>query len=493
MSLARKYRPKTFKELLGQDVICQIFENAFSTDKIPQGIVLHGIRGIGKTTTARIVARTLNCRAPDPKNRPCLTCESCIAMDTGSHLDVMEIDAASHTSVESMRNIIDSVRYKAVLGAYKIFIIDEAHMLSKSAFNALLKTLEEPPPHVVFILATTEMHKIPTTILSRCQKFELRPFDIDQIVSNLTKILDTEQKPYEEEGVRAIARYSNGSMRDALSLCDQMISHGSITSKTVQDTVGSVDYLFIIDLIEHILKGNTSVILGDLLEIFKKGRDPLMLIVQIMDVLYWIICEKNKASSMKGLLLNVQEEEKARYIVDQLPIAVFLQFWQILLKGYRDLKTAPNDEQAACVLLLQLCYVKDVLHPGNTSSLLPQESVTTTQPPTTQGLALALTEEDITIKTLEDLVMLLENKKEFILKTHLLRDMVITEVQKGSIKGYISKNLPSHAIKDLCQKLGEWTKMPWRFEILEKDEALLNHPVIQILKEHFPEGIAFSK
>ncbi len=467
LSLARRYRPKTFQDLLGQDILKNTLMNAFEQKKVPQGIVLHGIRGIGKTTTARIIARVLNCMSQE--NKPCLTCASCLAMDEGKHLDVIEIDAASHTSVDSMRNIIDSVRYKAVQGSYKVFIIDEAHMLSKSAFNALLKTLEEPPSHVVFILATTDMHKIPATILSRCQKFELKPFDTKGITDHLVHVLKQEHISFDLVGVQTIARMAKGSMRDALSLCDQAIALGSFDEKTIKNMVGSQDALKILDLIRSMLSGQVSEVIALTHHMSMDASDPCQVIQDIMDIFYWMILYKHDASQVSDLLLSQEEQTVAKVMADELSLTIFLQLWPMLLKEYQNLKISPAPWEALTVLCLRICYLKNLI----------------------QGTPVD-ENEIFHFSSFDQLIVFLDRHKEAVLKNHLLRDVVVTKISDGHIELYPSPHLPPSFKDKLISTLSSLTHMNWIVEIKNTPEDVLNHPIVTILKEAFPQGIAWE-
>jgi DNA polymerase-3 subunit gamma/tau len=467
LSLARRYRPKTLKDLLGQDILRNTLINAFDQHKVPQGIVLHGIRGIGKTTTARIIARALNCTSQDVK--PCLTCTSCMAMDEGKHLDVIEIDAASHTSVDSMRNIIDSVRYKAVQGFYKVFIIDEAHMLSKSAFNALLKTLEEPPSHVVFILATTDMHKIPATILSRCQKFELKPFDVKSIVDHLVYVLKHEHISFDPLGVQTIARMAKGSMRDALSLCDQAIALGSFDEKTIKDMVGAQDVLKILNLIRAMLSGQVSEVITLTHHMSEEGSDPCQVIQDVMDVFYWMILYKHDASQASDLLLSQEEQVVAKVMGDELTLTIFLQLWPMLLKEYQNLKISPQPWESLTVLCLRICYLKNLI----------------------QGTPVD-EHEVFHFSSFDQLIVFLDKHKEAVLKNHLLRDAVVTKISDGHIELYPSANLPTSFKDKLVSTLSSLTHMNWIVEMKNETADILNHPVVAILKDAFPNGIVWQ-
>ena len=292
--LARKYRPETFADLVGQDAMVRTLRNAFKADRIAQAFIMTGIRGTGKTTTARIIAKGMNCIGPDgeggPTTDPCGVCEHCKAIMEGRHVDVLEMDAASNTSVNDIREIIDSVHYRAASARYKIYIIDEVHMLSTAAFNALLKTLEEPPPHVKFIFATTEIRKVPVTVLSRCQRFDLRRVPTDLLVTHFAEICKKEGAEISDGALHIIARAADGSVRDGLSLLDQAIAHadGAIGEDRVRDMLGLADRTRTFDLLESVLKGEIAPALGELQSQYKDGADPASVIEDMLDLVHWL-------------------------------------------------------------------------------------------------------------------------------------------------------------------------------------------------------------
>ncbi|MEC9102657.1 MAG: DNA polymerase III subunit gamma/tau, partial [Pseudomonadota bacterium] len=292
--LARKYRPETFADLVGQEAMVRTLRNAFAADRIAQAFVMTGIRGTGKTTTARIIAKGMNCIGPDgtggPTTDPCGQCEHCVAIMEGRHVDVMEMDAASNTSVNDIREIIDSVHYRAASARYKIYIIDEVHMLSTSAFNALLKTLEEPPAHVKFIFATTEIRKVPVTVLSRCQRFDLRRIEPEVMIKLLRKIADAEGAEIAEDALFLITRAAEGSARDATSLLDQAISHGAgeTTAEQVRAMLGLADRGRVMDLFEMVMRGDAAGAIGELGAQYADGADPMAVLRDLAEITHWI-------------------------------------------------------------------------------------------------------------------------------------------------------------------------------------------------------------
>jgi DNA polymerase-3 subunit gamma/tau len=340
--LSRKYRPKNLKDLIGQDVLYETIKKSIDNNRIPHAFIFHGIRGIGKTTVARIIARCLNCEQ-GVTSSPCGTCKSCIAMDNDSHLDVMEIDAASRTGVDDVREIIDSSQYMPVVGKFKIFIIDEVHMLSKSAFNALLKTLEEPPSHVKFIFATTEIQKVPDTVLSRCMKFNLKPVSTEMIAAQIEKIAYLEEVSIENEAARLIATEAEGSVRDALSILEQAIvlsiESRTITRDIVVSMIGGAKSSDIEELLGLILSGNVSASLAKSIEILKNGSDPYIIYKNIQGQLYRIIV--SKASDKNSVNYNLSN---------------LLYIWQIFLQQLSNVKNSSYPDQALNAAIIIVAY-----------------------------------------------------------------------------------------------------------------------------------------
>ena len=313
--LARKYRPQTFDDLLGQDALVQTLTNAIKNNRLHHAYILTGIRGIGKTTTARIIAKALNCTGKDgqggPTIRPCGVCENCQAIAAGRHIDVMELDAASRTGVDDIREILDGVRYKPTNARYKIYIIDEVHMLSKNAFNALLKTLEEPPSHVKFIFATTEIRKVPITVLSRCQRFDLQRLSIENLMTLFTRILEKEQIAADNEALQIIAKAADGSARDGLSMLDQAISLGAgkVETGIVKNMIGLADRNQTFELFEQLVKGQTDALLGNIQEQYKNGANPLTILQDLVNITHMIAKAKIIPSSADEISLSENEKD----------------------------------------------------------------------------------------------------------------------------------------------------------------------------------------
>ena len=326
--LARKYRPETFADLVGQDAMVRTLKNAFAADRIAQAFIMTGIRGTGKTTTARIIAKGLNCIGPDgtggPTVEPCGQCEQCIAIAEGRHVDVMEMDAASRTGVGDIREIIDSVHYRAASARYKIYIIDEVHMLSTSAFNALLKTLEEPPAHVKFIFATTEIRKVPVTVLSRCQRFDLRRIEPEEMMAMLRRIADAEGAEIAEDALALITRAAEGSARDAQSLLDQAISHGAgeTTAEQVRAMLGLADRGRVLDLFDLVMKGDAAGALDELGRQYADGADPMAVLRDLAEVTHWVSVIKITPEAAEDPTVGPDERTRGQAMQEAVPVGV---------------------------------------------------------------------------------------------------------------------------------------------------------------------------
>lgn len=366
--LARKYRPQTFSELIGQDAMVKTLANAIERGRIAHAFLLTGVRGVGKTSTARLIAKALNCVGPDgqggPTINPCNVCEPCRAIAEGRHIDVVEMDAASHTGIDDVREIVDAVRYASVSARYKTYIIDEVHMLSKAAFNALLKTLEEPPEHVKFLFATTEVNKVPVTVLSRCQRFDLRRIPGEKLSAHFADVSRLEGVEVEPEALAMIARASEGSARDGLSILDQAIAHGagSVTSKQVRDMLGLADRGRIRRLLERILNGDAAAALVELDEAHELGIDPTELLRGLMESLH--SATRAKAGASVDALQSAEERESAAEIGRSLSWGAIHRLWQMLLKGLQDVEIAPDPREAAEMVLLRLIHAADMPDPA---------------------------------------------------------------------------------------------------------------------------------
>ena len=364
--LARKYRPETFADLVGQEAMVRTLKNAFASGRIASAFIMTGIRGTGKTTTARIIAKGMNCIGPDgqggPTVEPCGVCEHCTAIMEGRHVDVMEMDAASNTGVQNIRDaIIETVSYRAASARYKIFIIDEVHMLSTSAFNALLKTLEEPPEHVKFIMATTDIQKVPVTVLSRCQRFDLRRIEPEDMMALLRRIADAEGAQITDDALALITRAAEGSARDATSLLDQAISHGAgeTTAEQVRAMLGLADRGRVFDLLDLILKGDAAGALTELGNQYADGADPMAVLRDLAEITHWISVVKITPEAADDPTIAPAERDRGREMAAALPMRVLTRFWQMLLKILGEVAAAPNAMMAAEMGVIRLTHVAD--------------------------------------------------------------------------------------------------------------------------------------
>lgn len=365
--LARKYRPGGFDELVGQDALVRTLSNAFTTGRIAHGYMMTGVRGVGKTTTARIIAKALNCTSSDgPTMSPCGTCDDCRAIAEGSHVDVLELDAASRTKVEQMRELLDSVPYLPVQGRYKVYIIDEVHMLSNNAFNALLKTLEEPPERVVFIFATTEIRKVPVTVLSRCQRFDLKRVGAEALGGHLQRVTEAEGATVEPEAIQLIVRAAEGSVRDALSLLDQAIAHGAGTANAelVRDMLGLADGMRVLDLFADMMAGKAAEALGGLRGLYDSGADPQQVLQDLLEITHWLSAMKIAPGSEARDARPEQELNRGKELADRLSMATLSRCWSLLLKGVQEARSAPSPISAAEMTIIRLVHAADMPDPA---------------------------------------------------------------------------------------------------------------------------------
>jgi DNA polymerase-3 subunit gamma/tau len=403
--LARKYRPRSFEDLIGQEAMVRTLKNAFALKRIAQAYMLTGVRGVGKTTTARILARALNYSRPGEEIGPTIDIaipgEHCQAILESRHMDVVEMDAASNTGIDDIREIIESVKYMPAYARYKVFIIDEVHMLSKAAFNGLLKTLEEPPPHVKFVFATTEIRKVPVTVLSRCQRFDLRRVDIALLKAHFARIAELEGQRIEDEALTLIARLAEGSVRDGLSLLDQAFALGAghVTGEYVKSMAGLADGVRIFELLETILKGEVAAALHTLNALYDAGADPLQLLTDLAGAVHTVTLIK--AAGTASAALAQAEKERAAALAAKLPVAALTRAWQMLLKGLEEAGRAPRAIAAAEMIVIRLCYVADLPPPGDLVKMLaPGQQRTADERPQTAPRS-AASAETSTARVLE--------------------------------------------------------------------------------------------
>lgn len=457
--LARKYRPSNFNELKGQEFLVTTLVNAIKLDRVAHTFLFTGIRGSGKTTTARIIAKTLNCESAITENNviiPCNQCKNCAAFLTNNHPDVIELDAASRTGVDDVRNLIENTQYSPLLGKFKIYIIDEIHMLSTSAFNALLKTLEEPPEHVKFIFATTELRKIPLTILSRCQKFELRRLTINEIVKHLNEILKREKIDADKDAIHLIASHAGGSVRDSLSLLDLVISNANnnkITISQIKSLLGLTDNSQIIDIFESLISGNTTNSISQVKELYYAGKDLSNLPQQLMILVHTISKIKLKIS-LDELEYDQTETDKLEALAEKLNIASLTIFWQILYKSISELQTSSNLLISTEMLMIRLCHISNIPTPADLIEKLKNSSpiIHTTKEVTTPKIQL---------NSFKDLVQLFFTKREMLLYHYLVNDVHLIEFAPLNLKIRQTSNTTQNFLNKITALLYEWTGEKW--------------------------------
>ncbi len=491
--LARKYRPKTFTDLIGQDALVRTLTNAFATGRIAQAYMLTGVRGVGKTTTARLIARALNYPTGATVDMPEIT-PQCEAILESRHMDVIEMDAASNTGVDNMREIIDSVRYAPVSVRTKVYIIDEVHMLSKSAFNALLKTLEEPPPHVKFIFATTEIRKVPVTILSRCQRFDLKRLDASLLMQHYGRIAQLENVVADEDALRMIARAAEGSVRDGLSLLDQAIAYGDgkVQATHVEAMLGIADRALVIDLFESVAAGKTAEALALINKQHDAGCDPETVLADLADFTHFVTRLKVvRASAMADGARTESEKTRGAGFADSIAMSHLTRMWQMLLKGYAETQTAPQPILAAEMLVVRICYAsnlpsgedlaklaaKSTPAPAQTSvssvvetlrrdatrhdvagnvALAAQPSAAASSTGSVEGI-----KQSDTINSFADVVALADLKRDIKLKSDLERCVRPISVKLGQIEVALEPGTHPGLPGELSRKLEAWTGRRW--------------------------------
>ena len=487
--LARKYRPQNFDDLIGQDAMVRTLRNAFSSGRIPQAWILTGVRGVGKTTTARILARGLNYALQDGTGGPTVDLKDegihCRAIMESRHVDVLEMDAASHTGIDDVKQITDGVRYAPASARYKVYIIDEVHMLSEKAFNAFLKTLEEPPPHAKFVFATTEIRKVPVTILSRCQRFDLRRVEGTVLSGHLRRICNAEGVAIEDEALAMIARAAEGSVRDSLSLLDQAIAHGAgaVDAETVRTMLGLADRGRIIDLFAHLVGGDLPAALNEFRDQYDSGADPVQILSELAEFSHFVT--RLKAVPTLADDASVSEVERRRGLeLSALSMKTLSRFWQMLLKGIAETKDAPKPVAAAEMALVRMAYAADLppldevlkglSHGGGSSGAgvsrpAPSGGGTRAQ---ASNLALASRSETIiaprterepgiALARFEDLVALAHEKRDIAMKIALERDVRLVRFEDGRLEFNAARGASPHLAQDLSKRLNEWTGKRW--------------------------------
>ncbi len=530
--LARKYRPETFADLVGQDAMVRTLKNAFEADRIAQAFIMTGIRGTGKTTTARIIAKGMNCIGLDgqggPTTEPCGQCEHCTAIMEGRHVDVLEMDAASRTGVNDIREIIDSVRYRAASARHKIYIIDEVHMLSTSAFNALLKTLEEPPEHVKFIFATTEIRKVPVTVLSRCQRFDLRRIEPEDMIGLLQRVATSENAQIAEDALALIVRAAEGSARDATSLLDQAISHGAgeTTAEQVRSMLGLADRGRVLDLIDMILRGDAAGALTELSAQYADGADPLAVLRDLAEITHWVSVVKITPDAAEDPTISPDERARGRQMAEALPIRVLSRMWQMLLKALEEVAAAPNAMMAAEMAVIRLTHVADLPSPeemvrklqdapptsgsaparpsptpdgGNGDARAVSTTATGASPAPAQAPDMALAR----YPTFEHVYELIRANRDMRLQREVETGLRLVSYQPGRIEFQPTDEAPADLSQRLGRQLQMWTGNRWAVTIVndgggqtidevqnaEKyalEAAAKDHPMVQAVLARFP-------
>ncbi|MTI44635.1 DNA polymerase-3 subunit gamma/tau [Roseibium hamelinense] len=515
--LARKYRPKTFEDLVGQEPMVQTLENAFETGRIAQAWMLTGVRGVGKTTTARILARGLNYEVPGQTDKPTVKLEHegvhCRAIMEGRHVDVIEMDAASHTGIGDIREIIDASRYRPASARYKVYIIDEVHMLSNAAFNGLLKTLEEPPEHVKFIFATTEIRKVPITVLSRCQRFDLRRIDQAKLTGLLRRISDAESIQISDEALLMIARAGEGSARDSLSLLDQAMAHGAgaIEADDLRQMLGLADRARVIDLFEHIMHGRVAEALDELSGQYEVGADPAVVLTDLADFTHLVTRMKIAPRAADEGSVTEVERVRGQAFAETLSIRLLSRAWQILLKGLQEVQAAPKPLSAADMVLVRLAYAADLPDPGEALLKLQQggpvqgagaqsappggpppqggpSAQTDAGPklkaiaggasrvqPAAQGVpeheplrAVAQAEPEppaLILRSLQDCAALASEKRDIPMKVAIERQMRLVKIEQGRIEIQPTPDAPADIAGEFGRKLTDWTGTRWMVSI----------------------------
>jgi DNA polymerase III subunit gamma/tau len=502
--LARKYRPSSFDDLIGQDAVVRTVSNAFETGRIPQAWILTGVRGVGKTTTARILARALNYELPDGSikaptiHMPTLGVH-CQAIMESRHMDVLEMDAASHTGVDDVRQINDSVRYAPASARYKVYIIDEVHMLSTAAFNAFLKTLEEPPEHAKFVFATTEIRKVPVTVLSRCQRFDLRRVDADVLMKHLANIAGKENVDAEPEALGIIARAAEGSVRDSLSLFDQAIAHaaGVVRADAVRQMLGLADRTRVIDLFDQLTRGDIASAFREFREQYDTGADPIVVLSDLAEFVNFVTRVKIVPATADNVAFGETERLRARDFAAKLSMRVLSRMWQMLLRGITEVQAATRPAAAAEMVLVRIAYVADLPTPDEAIRMLEQsggaspvatsgaaprsvsavpsssmQSAPPRAPPRSSADAsprpqisepMADTQSAPVLKlnSFAEIVALAAERRDLMTRAALEADVRLVRIEDGRLEVALERSAARTLINDLSRKLEQWTGRRW--------------------------------
>ena len=526
--LARKYRPQKFEDLIGQELLVKILSNAINNDRLAHAYILTGVRGVGKTTTARLIAMSINCKNRDKKNcEPCGNCDSCKSTTSDSNLDVIEIDAASNTGVDDIREIIDNVKYKPVIGDYKIFIIDEVHMLSKSAFNALLKTLEEPPEHVKFIFATTEIKKVPITVLSRCQRFDLHRIENKILSDHLLKISKLENIDIDLDAISLIVRSADGSVRDGLSLLDQAITspNEKVDSQTVISMLGLADREKIFNLIEIILEGDALGAINKYKELYELGADIAMIFDELLNVVHFLVQIKIAPDLKDDIYIPEFERNKGAELSSKMTLNNLNIIWQILFKGYQELQNSSHLYQHGEMIILRIIYLHDGPSPEDLIKKMDKEVVEKEhleknielQNEANEGNKVLnfnenkkeiLPKENVNIKHVQDFrhfVDMFFKNREGLLHTKLYNDVQLVSFKEGEVTLNTSKINDTGFNRTVAKLISKWTGRIWQIhsstsnlgkslhdeDIINQQkeiEIMKNHPEVKKILKEFPES-----
>ncbi len=522
--LARKHRPADFAGLIGQEPLVRTLGNAITTDRLAHAYLLTGVRGVGKTSTARIIARALNCVGPDgqggPTPEPCGACEHCVAIAGDRHADVIEMDAASRTGVDDVRELIESVRYRPVSARYKVYIVDEVHMLSKQAFNALLKTLEEPPAHVKFVFATTEARRLPVTVLSRCQRFDLRRVEMETLTAHLARIAAAEGAEAEPAALALIARAADGSVRDGLSLLDQAMSHAGarISEADVQAMLGLADRTRLFDLFDMLMRGALKDALECFAELHDAGAEPSVLLQDMLELCHWLTRLKLAPAAADDPAVPEAERARGRVMAEALTVPVLTLTWQMLLKGLEETNQAARPALAAEMTLVRIAYAADLPSPaealralgpggapasGEAPRAAPRGSAAAAPAPAAVPAAAAPAPRRPSPASLEEIAALAETHREPTLGAWLKTEVRPVRVAAGTLEIDCGPAPNRKMLALLQSRLEAWTGARWMIALTDAgggatlaeqaqaaadaaDEAAKGHPLVREILEAFP-------
>jgi DNA polymerase-3 subunit gamma/tau len=526
--LARKYRPVDFTTLVGQEAMVRTLRNAIATGRIAHAFMLTGVRGVGKTTTARIIARALNCVGPDGKGGatvdPCGVCDNCKAITEDRHVDVIEMDAASRTGIDDVRELIEGVRYRPVSARYKVYIIDEVHMLSEKAFNALLKTLEEPPPHVKFLFATTEIRKVPVTVLSRCQRFDLKRVPQQTLIEHFGRIAQAEKVEIAPEALTLLARAADGSVRDGLSMLDQAIAHGGgvVDAAQVRDMLGLADRSRVLELFEKTMRGDAPSVMASLGEMHDSGADPVVILQDLLELTHWVT--RLKVAPDAAAASADSERAQGLAMATKLSMASLTRAWTLLLKGLQETLSAPSPLRAAEMALIRLCYAADLPSPSDAIKALQNgtgssaDTASTSVPPPAPrggGAAARLAAQPAAApaaqpaaappnpRSFTEIVALFESRREARLVHHLMHHVHEVRCEPGLIEFRTQPKAPPDLAPRLSDLLSQWTGRRWIASVssdagkptLNEQKATKgdelrsqaeNNPMVQAILKTFP-------